>query len=116
MSATRLLVIAIIAIIAILALSPSLKAEPQGQYYLAPGRTVIQIPVPEGVVLDEYGCGYIERNKYKCFAGQFAGSVYTTKQDALAAWRFIVNPGMMYSQQQIKNNVMGGRGHQVGFQ
>lgn len=86
----------------------SQQLEP-GQYYTAPGRTVIEVPVPNGVVLDDHGCAYIEENKYMCFAGQMANQVFTSKWEALAAWRFIVNPGSRYSALQITNMKEAGR-------
>ena len=80
-----------------------------GQYYTAPGRTVIEVPVPNGVVLDDHGCAYIEENKYMCFAGQMANQVFTSKAEALAAWRFIINPSSRYSALQLTNMKEAGR-------
>ena len=92
---TRLMIVAFIIIVVSLAFSTiSKSANAEERYQLAPGRTVTNMKVPDNIRIDEHGCG-MHQGMYKCYFGQFAGSVYTNKAGALAAWRFIVNPTMM---------------------
>ncbi|NJO58751.1 MAG: hypothetical protein HC836_10510 [Richelia sp. RM2_1_2] len=84
------------------------------RYITAPGTEVIVGKLKPSTKLDDFGCAYEAQAIYRCYAGQLEGMQFTSREEAMAAGRFIHNPGSMYSPKQVETNIQSGRGHQVG--
>ncbi len=88
----------------------------EGQYVVGPGvGDVIEVPVPKGVVLDDFGCAYIAPAVYKCFVGMLAQLQFTSKAEAINAGRYIFNAPTRYSVNQMNEAIRSGRGYQIGL-
>lgn len=64
----------------------------EGEYIVGPGTSVMIGRPPAGVKLNSMGCAQLAPAVYKCYAGMLAGQQFTSKQELIIAWRFIMNP------------------------
>lgn len=94
--------------------SAETKELKNGEYVLAPGTDVMIGRPPKGTKLDELGCFLSNKTNYRCYAGMLAGQQFTSKEEAIAAWRIIMNPGSATSQNAKSEALKAGRGYQVG--